>query len=494
MTIKELDPQIVWKNFYALTQIPRPSKHEELAVEYMYNWGKEHGLETIKDEVGNIIIRKPATPGCENMKGVILQGHIDMVPQKNNDTVHDFEKDPIQPWIDGEWVKAKGTTLGADNGLGLAMAMAVLESTDLKHGPIELLCTIDEETGMTGAMALKPGVLEGDILINLDSETEGELYVGCAGGLDASAAATYVPAEAPEAHECWSLAVKGFKGGHSGMDIILCRGNANKIAARVLYALMTKADVKLLDLEGGTLRNAIPREAFATVYVPEAKVAEAQKVFAEVSAAIKAEYAGTDPDAEFIFKPYECAEGECCCHGDECKYVPEADALRFVRAILACPDGVERMSSEMAGLVETSNNLAMVKIEGGEFSVKTLMRSSVDTAKDALAQKFESVFALAGVETSFAGGYSGWAPNPDSAILATMKKVYNDLYGKEPAVMAIHAGLECGILSGAYPNWDMVSCGPTLMSPHSPDERANIPSVAKCWEFLKAVLENIPVK
>ena len=486
--IQNLDPQIVWKNFYALTQIPRPSKHEELAVEYMYNWGVSHGLETIKDEIGNIVIRKPATPGCENMKGVILQGHIDMVPQKNADTVHDFEKDPIQTWIDGEWVKAKGTTLGADNGLGVAMGMAVLESTDLKHGPIELLITVDEETGMTGANALKPGLLQGDILINLDSETEGELYVGCAGGLDASASATYVPAEAPEAHQCWSLAVKGFKGGHSGMDIILCRGNANKVAARILYALMTKADVKLLDLEGGTLRNAIPREAFATVYIPEAKVAEAEKVFAEVSAAIKAEYAGTDPDSEFIFKPYECAEGECCCHGDECKYVPEADAIRFIRAIIACPDGVERMSSEMPGLVETSNNLAMVKIEAGEFSVKTLMRSSVDTAKDALAQKFEAIFALAGIESSFAGGYSGWAPNPDSAILATMKKVYNDLYGKEPAVMAIHAGL------GAYPHWDMVSCGPTLMSPHSPDERANIPSVAKCWEFLKAVLANIPVK
>ena len=493
MSIKELDPQIVWKNFYALTQIPRPSKHEELAVEYMYNWGKEHGLETIKDEVGNIIIRKPATPGCENMKGVILQGHVDMVPQKNADTVHDFEKDPIQTWIDGEWVKAKGTTLGADNGLGLAMAMAVLESSDLKHGPIELLCTIDEETGMTGAMALKPGVLQGEILINLDSETEGELYVGCAGGLDASASATYVPADYDKNWLCYSLAVKGFKGGHSGMDIILCRGNANKLAARLLLELMLKADVRLLDFEGGTLRNAIPREAFATVYVPADKLAEAEKVFAEVSAAIKAEYAGTAPDSEFIFKPYECAEGECC-GGDECKYVPEADAVRFVRAIIACPDGVERMSSEMPGLVETSNNLAMVKIEGGEFSVKTLMRSSVDTAKDALAQKFESVFALAGIETSFAGGYSGWAPNPDSAILATMKKVYNDLYGKEPAVMAIHAGLECGILSGAYPNWDMVSCGPTLMSPHSPDERANIPSVAKCWEFLKAVLENIPVK
>lgn len=494
MTIKELDPQIVWKNFYALTQIPRPSKHEELAVEYMYNWGKEHGLETIKDEVGNIVIRKPATPGYEHLKGVILQGHIDMVPQKNNDTVHDFEKDPIQTWIDGDWVKAKGTTLGGDNGLGVAMGMAVLESADLKHGPIELLVTVDEETGMTGANALKPGLLQGDILINLDSETEGELYVGCAGGLDATASASYVPADYDRNWLCYSLAVKGFKGGHSGMDIILCRGNANKIIARVLYALMTKADVKLLDLEGGTLRNAIPREAFATVYVPADRLADAQKAFDEIAAAIKAEYAGADPDAEFIFGPYECEEGECCCGGDECKYVPEADALRFVRAIIACPDGVERMSSEMPGLVETSNNLAMVKIEGGEFSVKTLMRSSVDTAKDALAQKFEAVFALAGIDTSFAGGYSGWAPNPDSAILATMKKVYNDLYGKEPAVMAIHAGLECGILSGAYPHWDMVSCGPTLMSPHSPDERANIPSVAKCWDFLKAVLENIPAK
>ena len=491
--IRNLDPQIVWKNFYELTRIPRPSKHEELAVEYMYNWGVSHGLETIKDEVGNIIIRKPATPGCENMKGVILQGHIDMVPQKNADKVHDFEKDPIETYIDGDWVKAKGTTLGADNGLGLAMAMAVLESSDIKHGPVELLCTIDEETGMTGAMALKPGVLQGEILINLDSETEGELYVGCAGGLDASASATYVPAEYDKSWECWSLAVKGFKGGHSGMDIILYRGNANRLAARVLLALMTEADVKLLDFEGGTLRNAIPREAFATVYVPADKVEAAKAVFERVAAQIKAEYAGTDPDSEFIFKPYECSEGECC-GGDECKYVPEADALRFVRAIIACPDGVERMSSEMAGLVETSNNLAMVKIEGGEFSVKTLMRSSVDTAKDALAAKFEAIFALAGIETSFAGGYSGWAPNPESAILSTMKKVYKDMYGKEPAVMAIHAGLECGILSGAYPHWDMVSCGPTLMSPHSPDERANIPSVARCWEFLKAVLGQIPAK
>lgn len=493
MAIKNLDPQIVWKNFYALTQIPRPSKKEGKAVEFMYNYGKSLGLETIKDEIGNIIIRKPATPGMENLKGVVLQGHVDMVPQKNADTVHNFETDPIQTWIDGEWVKAKGTTLGADNGLGLALAMAVLESTDLKHGPIELLATVDEETGMTGAQNLKPGLLQGDILINLDSETEGELYVGCAGGLDFTAKASYERKEMPEGWLCYSLAVKGFKGGHSGMDIILCRANANKIAARVLYALVKEADVKLLDLEGGTLRNAIPREAFATVYVAPDKVAAAEAVVARIAAEVKEEYKVADPSSEFIFKPYECAEGEVCDHED-CLYVEEAAAVRFLQAVLACPDGVERMSDQMPGLVETSNNMAMVSIYRGEFKVSSLLRSSVDTAKEALATKIACVFELAGCQCTFTGGYSGWAPNAASPILATMKKVYKDLYGKEPAVMAIHAGLECGILGGAYPNWDMVSCGPTLMSPHSPDERANIPSVAKVWDFLKAVLENIPTK
>lgn len=495
MSIKELDPQIVWKNFYELTRIPRPSKHEEKVCEYLYNWGVSHGFETFRDSepIGNVIIRKPASPGCENMTGVILQGHMDMVPQKNADTVHDFEKDPIETYIDGDWVRAKGTTLGADNGLGVAMGLAVLESDNIKHGPVELLVTFDEETGMTGANALKPGLLKGDILINLDSETEGELYVGCAGGLDASAYAQYVPQEPQKDWECWSLAVKGLKGGHSGMDIILYRANANKAIARILNALITKAGVKLLDLEGGTLRNAIPRESFATVYIPSENVALAEKVAGEEFAAIKSEYATTDPDAVMAFEPYKCSEGEVCNH-EECLYIPETEALKYIRAILACPDGVERMSSDMPGLVETSNNLAIVKIEKGEFVVKTLMRSSVDSAKDALAARFEAVFALAGISVDFSGGYSGWAPNPSSAILSVMKRVYSHLYGNEPAVMAIHAGLECGILSGAYPHWDMVSFGPTLLSPHSPDERANIPSVAKAWEFLKAVLAEIPVK
>ena len=485
MTIKDLNPQTVWNNFYLLTQIPRPSKREEKAIEFMYQWGKSHGFDTYKDEIGNVIIRKPATPGQENMKGVILQGHIDMVPQKNADTVHDFDKDPIQTWIDGEWVKAKGTTLGADDGLGVAMGMSVLESEDIKHGPIELLVTMDEETGMTGARALKPGVLNGDILINLDSETEGELYIGCAGGLDATAHAKYESLPEPSAHKCYSFAVKGFQGGHSGMDIILYRANANKVAARILYALMQDVDFKLVSYEGGTLRNAIPREAFATLYIPESQASRAEEIIAAKFAEIKAEYSTTDPDSEYLFEEIESSHQS---------YVEDGAAKRFICAILACPDGVERMSAEIEGLTETSNNFAMAHIANGEFVAKTLIRSSVDTAKDALRDKIQSVFTLAGIDVEFTGGYSGWAPNNASPILHTMKDVYKKLYGVEPAVMAIHAGLECGILGGTYPNWDMVSCGPTLKSPHSPDERANIPSVEKCWDFLKAVLENIPRK
>ena len=494
MTIKDLKPAVVFNNFYGITRNPRPSKHEEHIRAYLLDWGKNHGVETFTDDTGNVIMRVPATPGYENRKGVILQGHMDMVPQKNADTVHNFETDPIETWVDGEWLRAKGTTLGADNGLGVAMALSVLESPEVKHGPIEVLVTYDEETGMTGARALKPGVLKGDILINLDSETEGELFIGCAGGLDATARAKYEPVDEPKGdYECYELAVKGFQGGHSGMDIILCRANANKVAARVLLPLLRDAGVKLIDLEGGTLRNAIPREAFATVYVPKDKVAAANDIVNKVAAEVKAEYAATDPNAEFVFKPYECREGECCC-SEDCKYVPDEAALRFMRAVLACPDGVDRMSDAMPGLVETSNNMAIVRVEKGEFCVKSLLRSSVDTAKDYLAEKIESVFALAGCSMTFTGGYSGWAPNNASPILHTMVEAYRELFGKDPKVTAIHAGLECGILSGAYPHWDMVSVGPTLLSPHSPDERANIPSVQKVWDFLQKVLVNIPEK
>ena len=493
MTIKDLQPSIVWNNFYSLTRCPRPSKHEEIVRKFLLDWAAEHKIEACTDEPGNVIMRVPATPGYENLKTVVLQGHMDMVPQKNADVQHDFLKDPIETVVDGEWLRAKGTTRGADNGLGVALAMAVAESPVVKHGPIEILVTYDEETGMTGANLLKPGLLKGDILINLDSETEGELYVGCAGGLDATASARYRRKKEPAGHLCYSLAVKGCQGGHSGMDIILCRANANRLIARVLLPLLERAGVKLIDLEGGTLRNAIPREAFATVYVPAKGLAAAERIVKRAAAELKAEYAATDPKLEVLFEPYAPAPGETC-DPEDCKYVSEEAALRFVRCILACPDGVERMSDNMPGMVETSNNLAMVKIYKGEFFIKCLMRSSVDSAKYALAARMRSVFELAGVRARFTGGYSGWAPNASSEILAVMKKVYKKMYGQEPKVMAIHAGLECGILAGAYPHWDMVSMGPTLLSPHSPDERAYIPSVQKVWDFLQEVLVNIPKK
>ena len=475
MELKDLKPQLVWKNFYSLTQIPRPSKKEVKAVEFLYDFGKSLGLETIKDEVGNIIIRKPATPGMEKRKGVILQGHIDMVPQKNADKVHDFEKDPIEAWVDGEWVRAKGTTLGADNGLGVAVAMSVLESKDLKHGPVEVLVTVDEETGMTGARALEPGILKGDILINLDSETEGELYVGCAGGLDITAELPYGTVPAPTHYRPYLLTVKGLKGGHSGMDIILYRANANKVMARVLLPLLRDMGVKLVSIDGGSLRNAIPREAFAQILVPEENVAGVTACIGTVGEAVKSEYAATDPDISVFATEQD---------GVPAGYMEDSAALAAMRAVSGCPDGVWRMSDAVPGLVETSNNTAIVKSENGRLYVKTLMRSSVDTAKEAMAEQARAVFELAGFKVTFSGGYPGWAPDSSSPILHTMKEVYRSLYGKEPAVMAIHAGLECGILGGAYPHWDMVSCGPTILSPHSPDERANVATVEKWWKFV----------
>ena len=493
MTIRDLEPKIVWDNFYGITRQPRPSKHEEKIRAWLLDWAKQRNIEAFADETGNVIMRKPATPGMENLKGVIMQGHMDMVPQKNADVKHDFENDPIETWVDGDWLKAKGTTLGADNGLGVALALSVLESDDIRHGPLELLVTYDEETSMTGANSLKPGVLRGEILLNIDSETEGELYIGCAGGLDATITGKYERKPEPKGWLCYSLAEKGFQGGHSGMDINLCRANANKVAARVLYALLTKADVKLIDLEGGTLHNAIPRECFATVYVAPDNVELAKQVVADVFADVKVEYAVTDPNCNYVFEPYKCAP-DVTCDPEECLYVEENTALRFIQAILVCPDGVERMSDQMPGLVETSNNMAVVKIYKGQFDILSLLRSSVDSERDLMALRLRSVAELAGCSIEYSDGYSGWAPNAESPILKVMQQEYKKMFGIEPKVMAIHAGLECGILSGVYPHWDMVSFGPTLLSPHSPDERCYIPSVQKIWDYLKAVLAAIPAQ
>jgi len=484
MTIAALNPQRVWKHFHALTQIPRPSGHEEKVVAYMKKFGEDLGLETIVDHAGNVIIRKPATVGMEDRCGIILQAHVDMVPQKNSDKVHDFKNDPIEPRIEGEWVYATGTTLGADNGLGMAAAMAVLEADDLVHGPIEALFTAEEETGMTGARALKGGILKGDILINLDSEDEGELYVGCAGGLDGTYEFTYQEEAVPAEMLPYALNVTGLKGGHSGLDIALYRGNANKVMMRLLLPLITKYGVRIASIEGGSLRNAIPREAFARIVVPKDKVAEVEAEVLSVTIALQTILSIADPGLIVSL----VAESTL-----PASVVDAPTALAAVRAVLAAFNGVFRMSDAMPGLVETSNNVAIVKTDGGIITVKCLMRSSVDSAKEGLSQVLGATFELAGASVSTSGGYSGWRPNMESPILNEMKRVYHELYGVVPEVKAIHAGLECGILGGNYPNWDMISCGPTLRSPHSPDERALIPTVKKWWDFLVEVLKNAPI-
>lgn len=487
MDISHLNPERVWKNFYALTRIPRPSKHEEKVSAFLEKFGKDLGLETIKDPMGNIIIRKPATAGMEDRKGIILQGHMDMVPQKNNDVVHDFLKDPITPRIvekDGEqWVYATGTTLGGDNGLGVATALAILEAKDLQHGPIEALFTVDEETGMTGAFKLAPGLLKGDILINMDSETEGELYVGCAGGVDVTVTKKYKEEPMPAGYVAFEVTVKGLRGGHSGMEINEGRGNANKIMARVLLPLLRDHKGKLSCIEGGNLRNAIPRECVAVVAVPEADAVAVEVAVSRVLSEVKNEMGKIDPAINIFAKKTKAKT-----------VIAGNVALRMVKAISACANEVARMSLDMPGMVETSGNLAIVRTEKGVFTVSSLIRSSIDSSKMDMAEQMRNVFELAGAKVTFTGAYSGWKPNMDSAILAEMKRVYKKLYGKEPEVMAIHAGLECGILGAKYPNWDMVSCGPTLCSPHSPDERVYVPSVAKFWDFIVEVLKEAPKK
>ncbi|CCZ10849.1 aminoacyl-histidine dipeptidase [Culturomica massiliensis] len=484
-TIKDLQPKAIWENFYKLTQVPRPSNHEEKAREFMMNWAKEHHIDARMDEAGNIIMTKPATPGMENRKGIILQGHLDMVPQKNEDTRHDFTKDPIDAYIDGEWVRAKGTTLGADNGMGVAAAMAVLTATDIQHGPIEVLITATEETGMDGANGLKPGVLKGDILLNLDSETEGELYVGCAGGLDATVEFNYKKAAVPAGSKAYKLALKGLKGGHSGMDINLGRGNSNKLLFRFLKTHAQELNLQIATINGGSLRNAIPRETFAVITLPAANADKFLAKIKEAEAIYKAELIEKDPDVKL-----SAEETEMPAH------VMDADLQwRLTDAILGCPNGTVRMIDSMPDTVETSNNLAIVQTRDDKIVINTLMRSSVETAKDYLAECLQSVFELAKADNiQFDGAYPGWKPNPQSAILKSMQDTYRKMFNKEARIMAVHAGLECGILGAKYPGWDMISFGPTICHPHSPDEKVNIPSVGKFWEFLKETLKEAPKK
>ena len=482
--ILNLEPKALWKNFYSLTQIPRPSKKEGKVIEFMKKFGEDLGLETLVDEVGNVIIKKPATEGMENRKGIILQGHLDMVPQKNADTDHDFEKDPIDAYVDGEWVTAKGTTLGADNGMGVAAAMTVLESKDLVHGPVEALFTIDEETGMTGAEGLKPGLLDGDILLNLDSEDEGELYIGCAGGVNTNAVGEYNEEEVPEGMAAYKVTVKGLKGGHSGLDINLGRGNANKIINALLVTAADKFGLRVAEVEGGNLRNAIPREAFAVVAVPEDKKADFETFVKEFDQLVKDEFAKTDAGVEVTAEATEMPA----------KVMEEKAQQSLFKAVADCPNGAIAMSKELEGIVETSTNLAIVKAKEGKMEMATLQRSLTEEGKDKLAAEVRAAFEGAGLKTESSGDYPGWKPNPDSVILKEMKEIYQNKFGKVPEVKVIHAGLECGLLGSVYPNWDMISFGPTIRWPHSPDEKVNIATVQKFWDYLVETLKNVPEK
>lgn len=482
--ILNLEPKLLWKHFYSMTQIPRPSKKEERIIQFMKEFGESLGLETIVDEVGNVIIRKPASPGMENRIGVVLQGHLDMVPQKNSDKVHDFEKDPIETIIDGDWVKANGTTLGSDNGMGVAAAMAVLEDKTLAHGPVEALFTIDEESGMTGAFNLQPDVLKGDILINMDSEDEGELYIGCAGGINGNFEFAYHEEDLPKSFKAFRINITGLKGGHSGLDIPLGRGNSCKIITRLIHHGMKDHGLRISSLEAGNMRNAIPREAHAVVALPTEEAQKFAGCFAKLAEKIKAELSVTEPGLTISIEETSTPA----------TVIDSDTQQRMIKAIYGCPNGVIRMSDAMPGLVETSTNLSIVKSGNGIVKVTCLLRSSVDSAKHDLVNMMGSIFELAGARVNFDGEYPGWKPNPDSTILRLMQDVYHKKWGKVPEIKAIHAGLECGILGAAYPNWDMISFGPTIRYPHSPDEKVNIPSVGLFYDFLLETLKNVPVK
>ena len=483
MTIKDLEPKALWGNFYSLTRCPRPSKHEEAVRDFLVKWAKSKKIDVRVDKVGNIIMAKPATKGMENRCPVVLQAHMDMVPQARAGKQHDFEKDPIETKIVGDWVYACDTTLGADDGLGVAAIMAVFESNTIKHGPLEALITTDEETGMTGAFGVSPKELKGEFLLNLDSETEGELYVGCAGGVDATLSIPYNTEATPKDYCAYRLTLGGLKGGHSGMEINTGRANVNKLLFRHLR-WVAECGLRIVSISGGNMRNAIPRDAEAVVAFPKKHEECILAEFDKVAGWVKKELAKVEPDFFMNYERVRITKN----------VMTDADTQKIINLMMVAPNGVIRMSKDMEGLVETSLNLAIVKTTGKNFTVQALLRSSVDTAKDALAERLVCLAELAGGSCKLSGSYPGWKPNMDSPLLKSMKQTYKKLYKKEPAVVAIHAGLECGLLGGKYPDMDMISFGPTLQSPHSPDERANIPSSKKFFDYLVAALEAIPEK
>ena len=483
-TLSQLQPQALWQWFEQICAIPHPSKHEQALSQHIQNWAKDKGLSIVEDKVGNLIIKKPATPGMENRKVVALQAHIDMVPQKNADKVHDFEKDPIEAYVDGEWVKAKGTTLGSDNGIGMASALAVLGSDDIPHGPLEVLLTIDEEAGMTGAFGLEAGYLDAEILINTDSEQEGEIYMGCAGGVDAQISVPMVW-QAPEpTNSTYTLSISGLKGGHSGVNIHLGRGNANKLLARFLFNHGDELALELTNFTGGSLRNAIPREASVSFMLPSENVARLNELMQEFTALVRQELAIADPDMQLTLQESPAAT-----------QVMSEDAQQTLIDLLhACPNGVMRMSDEIAGVTETSLNVGVISTEAESVDILCLIRSLIDSGREEVEGYLTALSSLAGAEVEFSGAYPGWKPDSSSPVMAIVKDTYEAIYNKEPTIMVIHAGLECGLFKKPYPEMDMVSIGPTIRFPHSPDEMVLIETVDQYWKLLLAVLERIPEK
>ena len=486
--MKNLEPKGLWSSFYSLTQIPRPSGKRKEIAEFLVNYGKSLGLETLQDEIGNVLIRKPASPGYENHPGVILQGHMDMVPQKNSDRDFDFEKDPIEAYVEdnGEWVTANGTTLGADNGIGVAAAMSILADKNAVHPPLEAFFTIDEETGMYGANDLKSGWLKGKYLLNLDSETEGELYVGCAGGIDGEATFRYEPVETEKGDIALKVEVKGCKGGHSGCDIHLQRANAIKLLFRFLKDAVANFEARLACVNGGNMRNAIPREASAIITIPEESYQDLQDLVDRYEDLWLREYDGIETDLTFKATEVECPKTE----------MPEDVQDFLIHAVTLCPHGVYRVIPEMPDIVETSNNIAIIETKAvsdqqSVVSIICLTRSNVESRKEELASVIQSAFSLAGAEVQFSGAYPGWQPNFKSGLLETMKRVYEGEFGNTPRIVTIHAGLECGIIGSKYAGMEMISFGPTIEHPHSPDERVNIASVQKFYHYILAALKAI---
>ncbi|MFH1319926.1 MAG: aminoacyl-histidine dipeptidase [Bacteroidota bacterium] len=480
--VKTLEPKALWNNFADLNAIPRPSKKEEKVILFIKDFGEKLGLETMQDETGNVIIKKPASSGMENRTTVVLQGHLDMVHQKNTNTEFDFDKQGIQMIVDGDWVRADGTTLGADNGIGIASAMTILASVDIEHPPIEALFTIDEETGMTGAMGLKGGLLNAGIMLNLDTEDDDELTIGCAGGVDITAKGTYLKENPSGDMNGYQLSVKGLSGGHSGMDIHRGRGNANKIMNRILYQCAEQFGLRISSVDGGGLRNAIPRESFAWVAVPGDKDAAFKNFIKAQEDILKDEHVTTDPDLEVLLES----------SGPASKISAIDFQEKLLRAIYACPNGIYRMCPDIENLVQTSNNLARVLMKDGNYSLQCLTRSSVDSEKMDLAYAIKSAFELADATVDFSGSYPGWIPKPGANIVKLMSGLYRELFKGEAKISACHAGLECGILGTNYPEMEMISFGPNIRGAHSPDEKVQISSVQKYWGFLLETLRRIP--